>query len=105
MLSNAFAAKSRPFRPIPRMTFHEQLERAAGPLRPGSTALLGNGAGATRAKPAALAEAMRYAVLGGGKRLRPFLLMQSANLFGVDEAGLPGRRLRARMRALLLAGA
>ncbi|MEQ9489862.1 MAG: polyprenyl synthetase family protein [Alphaproteobacteria bacterium] len=32
-----------------------------------------------------LIEAMRHAVLGGGKRLRPFLTMQSAGLFGVDE--------------------
>lgn len=35
---------------------------------------------------ATLGEAMRYAVLGGGKRLRPFLLIQSARLFGVGEA-------------------
>jgi farnesyl diphosphate synthase len=28
---------------------------------------------------------MRYAALGGGKRLRPFLLIQSAHLFGVEE--------------------
>jgi farnesyl diphosphate synthase len=28
--------------------------------------------------------AMRYAVLGQGKRLRPFLVVQSAGLFGVD---------------------
>lgn len=28
---------------------------------------------------------MRYAVLGGGKRLRPYLLIQSARLFGVEE--------------------
>src|SRR5690242_16679259 len=27
-------------------------------------------------------EAMRYAVFGGGKRLRPFLILQSAGLFG-----------------------
>jgi farnesyl diphosphate synthase len=32
---------------------------------------------------AKLAEAMRYAVLGGGKRLRPFLAVESAKLFGV----------------------
>jgi farnesyl diphosphate synthase len=32
-----------------------------------------------------LAEAMRYATLGGGKRLRAFLVMQSAALFGVNE--------------------
>lgn len=32
-----------------------------------------------------LFEAMRYGVLNGGKRLRPFLVMNSAQLFGVDE--------------------
>jgi farnesyl diphosphate synthase len=32
---------------------------------------------------ARLAEAMRYAALGGGKRLRPFLLIESAQMFGV----------------------
>lgn len=31
-------------------------------------------------------EAMRYASLGGGKRLRPFLVVQSAALFGVPAA-------------------
>lgn len=36
-------------------------------------------------------EAMRYATLGGGKRLRPFLLIESARLFEVPEA----RALRA----------
>jgi farnesyl diphosphate synthase len=32
-----------------------------------------------------LFDAMRYAALGGGKRLRPFLVLNSASLFGVDE--------------------
>ncbi len=32
-----------------------------------------------------LFEAMRYATLGGGKRLRPFLVLNSAGLFGVQE--------------------
>ena len=32
-----------------------------------------------------LIESMRYASLNGGKRLRPFLLMKSAGLFGVGE--------------------
>lgn len=32
-----------------------------------------------------LAEAMRYATLGGGKRLRAFLVMESAALFAVSE--------------------
>jgi farnesyl diphosphate synthase len=33
-----------------------------------------------------LFEAMRYATLGGGKRLRPFLVLEGARLFGVPEA-------------------
>jgi farnesyl diphosphate synthase len=32
-----------------------------------------------------LHDAMRYAALGGGKRLRPFLVLNSAGLFGVQE--------------------
>ena len=38
-----------------------------------------------------LQEAVRYAVLDGGKRLRPFLLLQTARLFGLP----PARALRA----------
>lgn len=34
-------------------------------------------------RPARLLEAMRYSSLGGGKRLRPFLVIESARLFGV----------------------
>jgi len=36
---------------------------------------------------ARLVEAMRYAVLGGGKRLRGFLVMEVASLFGADGPG------------------
>jgi len=36
-------------------------------------------------------EAMRYAITAGGKRLRPFLVLHSARLFGVDDS----RSLRA----------
>jgi len=35
-----------------------------------------------------LLEAMRYAALGGGKRLRGFLVQQSGRLFGVDRRAL-----------------
>jgi farnesyl diphosphate synthase len=35
--------------------------------------------------PARLLEAMRYASLGGGKRLRPFLVVESARLFNVPR--------------------
>ncbi|MCR9221738.1 MAG: polyprenyl synthetase family protein [Alphaproteobacteria bacterium] len=38
-----------------------------------------------------LIDAMRYAVLGGGKRIRPFLTIETAKLFGVAE--------QARVRA------
>ena len=37
---------------------------------------------------ARLIEAMRYAALGGGKRLRAFLVLQSGRLFGVDRRAL-----------------
>src|SRR5215468_1790627 len=36
-------------------------------------------------RPPRLLDAMRYASLGGGKRLRPFLVVESANLFGVPR--------------------
>lgn len=35
-----------------------------------------------------LLEAMRYAALGGGKRLRGFLVLQTGRLFGVDRGAL-----------------
>lgn len=39
--------------------------------------------------PPRLVEAMRYAALGGGKRFRPFLVIESAKLFGLGaEAAL-----------------
>ena len=38
-----------------------------------------------RARPARLLEAMRYASLGGGKRLRPFLVVESAALLAVPR--------------------
>ena len=37
------------------------------------------------ARPTRLLDAMRYASLSGGKRLRPFLVVETANLFGVDR--------------------
>ena len=37
------------------------------------------------ARPTRLLEAMRYASLGGGKRLRPFLVVESATLFHVSR--------------------
>ena len=42
--------------------------------------------------PAELAEAMRYCVLGGGKRLRPVLAMLACEAVGGDADGEPVRR-------------
>jgi farnesyl diphosphate synthase len=39
------------------------------------------------ARPTRLLDAMRHAVLGGGKRIRPFLVIESAALFGVNDSG------------------
>jgi len=66
------------------MTFLSELERV-GRLVEGRLAELLAGDGTRSAEDAMLAEAMRYAALGGGKRLRPFLLISSAGLFGVSE--------------------
>jgi len=41
--------------------------------------------GGEMARPTRLIEAMRYASLGGGKRFRPFLVVESANLFNVPR--------------------
>jgi len=47
-------------------------------------------------RPARLHEAMRYALLGGGKRLRPVLALATADLFGGDaEAALPAHSTRS----------
>src|SRR5262249_60778013 len=47
-------------------------------------------------RPARLIEAIRYASLGGGKRFRPFLLVESAGLFRVPQhnALMAGAALR-----------
>ncbi|MET0278853.1 MAG: polyprenyl synthetase family protein [Pseudorhodoplanes sp.] len=46
-------------------------------------------------RPARLLDSMRYASLGGGKRLRPFLVAESAALFGVprEQALMTGAAL------------
>jgi farnesyl diphosphate synthase len=60
------------------------VERALDTLL-SSTSLTGPGT-----PPDRLIDAMRHGALGGGKRLRPFLLIQTARLFGVTpELSLP----------------
>ncbi len=39
-------------------------------------------------RPPRFLEAMRYASLGGGKRLRPFLMIETARLFGIEGEGV-----------------
>jgi farnesyl diphosphate synthase len=66
------------------MAFLAELERTAGAVEQRLDEILTTGS-TTPPGGAPLGEAMRYAALGGGKRLRPFLLIQSAGLFGVAE--------------------
>lgn len=44
---------------------------------------------AATTRPARIHEAMRYALLGGGKRLRPVLALAAADLFGAGSDALP----------------
>ena len=55
------------------------LEEAAGRVDRLMTALLADGR-----RPPRLMEAMRHAFFAGGKRMRPFLVLESARLFGVE---------------------
>ena len=55
------------------------------------------------ARPPRVTEAMRYSSLGGGKRLRPFLTVETAALFGVQARARADGRRRDRTRALLFA--
>ncbi|MEL6298587.1 MAG: polyprenyl synthetase family protein [Pseudomonadota bacterium] len=61
------------------MGFNARLGEVAEATERHLTALMADAGPA----PGRLAEAMRYAVLGGGKRLRPFLVVESAKLFDV----------------------
>jgi geranylgeranyl pyrophosphate synthase len=50
--------------------------------------VLGNAISERGALAPRLAEAMRYAVLGGGKRLRPLLVYATGTAFGAEESAL-----------------
>lgn len=66
------------------MTFSQRLEQTAASIEVRLTELLDT----QDAAPARLLAAMRHAVLGGGKRFRPCLLIESARLFGVAPASV-----------------
>jgi farnesyl diphosphate synthase len=66
------------------MAFLERLERVAGAVENHLDRLLAKPGISPQSER--LTDAMRYAALGGGKRLRPFLLIESARLFDVEDA-------------------
>ena len=66
--------------------FKHSLDRVAGETEELLARLLAPEPDAgERMRPARLLKAMRYASLGGGKRLRPFLVVETANLFKVPR--------------------
>ncbi len=71
------------------LTLSDALAQAAGEVEQALGDLLPVPDGAE----ARVVHAMRYAVLGGGKRMRAFMVMETATLFGVD------RRCAARVAA------
>lgn len=73
------------------MSFTQSLTRTATAIEGRLELLVGASDGASTASapvatasvPPRLSDAMRHAVLGGGKRIRPFLVVETAALFGV----------------------
>lgn len=66
------------------MTFTQRLNDNAAAVEARLAALVvGDGA---EGVPQRLGQAMRHAVLAGGKRIRPFLVIETAALFGVSRA-------------------
>ncbi|EHK58322.1 polyprenyl synthetase family protein [Allomesorhizobium alhagi] len=52
------------------------------------------------ARPASLMAAMRHGVLNGGKRLRPFLVLESAALFDAESSGEAALRAAAALECV-----
>lgn len=76
--------------------FQDRLNQAAKDAEELLDRLLGSGPiGGEIGRPKRLLDAMRYASLGAGKRFRPFLVVESAALFGVprDQALMAGTAL------------
>ena len=70
------------------MTFTQRLDRIAGLTDARLAALIGSKIEQSEGAdpvPARLLDALRHATLGGGKRFRPFLVIESAALFGLSE--------------------
>ncbi len=78
--------KHRVSAPDPVARFRRSLDRVAGETERLLGRLLApQSYSGERLRPARLLDAMRYATLGGGKRLRPFLVVESASLFGAPR--------------------
>jgi farnesyl diphosphate synthase len=76
--------------------FAARLDQTADDTEAVLTRVLGDGVLPDEiARPKRLMDAMRYSSLGGGKRLRPFLVVESAAVFGVhrEQALLVGAAL------------
>jgi len=72
----------------PEKDFEARLATVAAEIEALLGRLLGDEAMAGEiARPERLIAAMRHAVLGGGKRLRPFLLVETATMFGAGRDG------------------
>ena len=83
----------------PALSFAEALESRALAVETALARLLdGRLRDGEIARPARLLEAMRHGVLAGGKRLRPFLVMESAALF--DAAGEAALRVAAALECV-----
>ena len=77
--------------PLPEETFQRRLVAVAAATETALAAALSAAPLAGEiARPERLLLAMRHATLGGGKRLRPFLAIESAALFGVPQAKAMG---------------
>ena len=73
---------------VPDQDFTRRLSTVAAEAESALERLLGSGVlPGEIARPERLMAAMRHSVLGGGKRLRPFLVVESAALFGVTGQG------------------
>jgi len=71
------------------MTFAQRLDRIRELTEARLDAFLGTKterSGGDNRPPKRLADAMGHATLGGGKRFRPFLVVESAALFGLSES-------------------
>ena len=82
----AGSGKKRTATPDPTARFKRHLDQVALDTEKLLERLLAPAAvTGEKLRPARLLDAMRYASLGGGKRLRPFLVVETASLFGTPR--------------------